>query len=179
MRTETCKIKHPDIQPEVNKWVAGRYCTRDQTHQSGMTFIEVVIALAIVAILAMLAIPAYQDYIDKANRSKAIADITAIEQAIDRYRIIHNEALPDSLGDLDLDTLADPWGNPYQYLNISTVKGNGKLRKDQNLVPINSDYDLYSSGKDGESVGPLTAAKSRDDIIRANNGSFIGLAEDY
>jgi general secretion pathway protein G len=44
---------------------------------------------------------------------------------------------------------------------------------------LNSDYDLYSMGEDGESVPPLTAKQSRDDIIRANNGGFIGLAADY
>ena len=132
--------------------------------------------LAIVALLAMLAIP---DYIDKANDNKAIADISAIAQAVERYRIIHNDSLPSDLDDLSMDTLTDPWGNPYQYYNIGAAKGKGKLRKDQNLVPINSDYDLYSMGKDGASVGPLTAAKSRDDIVRANNGDFIGRAEDY
>ncbi|MCP5251868.1 MAG: hypothetical protein H6939_09135 [Burkholderiales bacterium] len=46
-------------------------------------------------------------------------------------------------------------------------------------MPINSDYDLYSMGKDGASVSPLTAKASRDDIIRANNGRFIGRAADY
>jgi general secretion pathway protein G len=62
---------------------------------------------------------------------------------------------------------------------MSTVKGNGKKRKDRNLVPLNSDYDLYSQGPDGNSVSPLTAAASQDDIIRANNGGFVGKAEDY
>ena len=53
------------------------------------------------------------------------------------------------------------------------------VRKDKNLVPINTDFDLYSLGKDGLSAGPLTAKDSRDDIVRANNGAFIGRAEDY
>jgi general secretion pathway protein G len=34
-------------------------------------------------------------------------------------------------------------------------------------------------GKDGDSKAPLTAKASRDDIIRANNSAFIGLATDY
>lgn len=46
-------------------------------------------------------------------------------------------------------------------------------------MPINSDYDLYSKGKDGKSQKPLTAAASRDDIVRAGNGAFVGLASDY
>jgi general secretion pathway protein G len=47
------------------------------------------------------------------------------------------------------------------------------------VVPINTDYDLYSMGKDGKSQPPLTAKDSRDDIIRANDGAYIGPAEGY
>jgi general secretion pathway protein G len=64
-------------------------------------------------------------------------------------------------------------------LNFATVHGTGQMRKDRFLVPINSTYDLYSKGKDGRSVMGLTANDSRDDIIRANDGAFIGLASDY
>ncbi|GAB1722334.1 MAG: hypothetical protein NTNFB01_12300 [Nitrospira sp.] len=52
-------------------------------------------------------------------------------------------------------------------------------RKDRFLHPINSDYDLYSVGKDGETVIPLTARPSHDDVIRANDGSFVGLAVEF
>ncbi|MDH4073829.1 MAG: prepilin-type cleavage/methylation domain-containing protein, partial [Gammaproteobacteria bacterium] len=52
-------------------------------------------------------------------------------------------------------------------------------RKDGSLNPLNTDFDLYSAGADGESAGPLSATKSRDDIVRANNGAFIGLGENY
>ena len=95
--------------------------------------------------------------------------------------------------------MTDPWGNPYQYLRIDSSGvpgaggpggggpggggpgggGLGQVRKDKNLVPINSDYDLYSMGRDGQSVSPLTAEPSRDDVVRASNGSYIGLAERY
>ena len=34
-------------------------------------------------------------------------------------------------------------------------------------------------GKDGDSKAPLTAQASRDDIIRANDGGYIGLASGY
>ena len=52
-------------------------------------------------------------------------------------------------------------------------------RKDRFLVPINSTYDLYSVGKDGKTVAALTAKASKDDIVRANDGAFIGLAVKY
>jgi len=55
----------------------------------------------------------------------------------------------------------------------------GQARKDRNLVPINSHFDLYSKGKDGQSRPPLTVPVSQDDIIYANDGAYIGLAKDY
>jgi len=55
----------------------------------------------------------------------------------------------------------------------------GKARKDKFLVPLNSTYDLYSKGKDGQSKLPLTAKASKDDIIRASDGAFIGLASEF
>jgi hypothetical protein len=42
-----------------------------------------------------------------------------------------------------------------------------------------ADYDVYSKGPDGESKIPLTAKASHDDIVHANDGAFVGLAEDF
>jgi general secretion pathway protein G len=77
--------------------------------------------------------------------------------------------------------MLDPWGRPFQYLNIANSgnKAKGHQRKDKFLVPVNSDFDLYSLGEDGVSSPPFTAKGSRDDIVRANNGAYIGLAENY
>jgi general secretion pathway protein G len=47
------------------------------------------------------------------------------------------------------------------------------------MNPINSDYDLYSVGPDGDSSPQLVSKKGRDDIVRANDGEFIGLASEY
>ena len=70
-------------------------------------------------------------------------------------------------------------GAAYAYVNHADASGRGSFRKDKNIVPINSDFDLWSNGKDGASVPPLTANPSRDDIIRANDGGFFGLASKY
>jgi general secretion pathway protein G len=53
------------------------------------------------------------------------------------------------------------------------------VRKDRNTHPINTDFDLYSKGRDGKTNYPLTAEASQDDIIRANNGGYLGLASHY
>ena len=101
-----------------------------------------------------------------------MAEVRMLESEIAVYQG-NNDKLPDNLNDLGRGNILDPWGNPYQFLNFANVKGVGKMRKDRNLVPINAHFDLYSMGKDGKSQTPLTAKASPDDIIRANNGSFI------
>jgi general secretion pathway protein G len=79
------------------------------------------------------------------------------------------------------DDAVDPWGNEFRYLLIEGMPPNirGQARKDRNLVPINVDYDLYSVGRDGSSSKPLVAKASLDDVVRADSGGWVGLAENY
>lgn len=144
---------------------------------TGFTLIEVLIVVAIAAILAAVAYPSYTEYVKRAKISQAQRDLMEIDVQLQQHFTL-NSSYPNSLAELG-PVPNDPWGNPYRYLNIANVHGVGQLRKDHNLVPINSDFDLYSMGEDGRSVPPLTAAPSRDDIVRGNNGGFVGLATDY
>lgn len=146
----------------------------------GFTLVEWLVVLALVGTIAGIGVPAYYKYVDKADVTDATADIRSIEQFIVRYEV-NNGELPDSLADAKAGGFADPWGNPYQYLRIegAGLPGKGPVRKDKKLNPINSDYDLYSMGKDGDSNKPLTAKVSHDDVVRAANGAFVGLAINY
>ena len=147
----------------------------------GFTLIEIIIAIAIVGILAAIAIPSYINYRYKAQITVAVSEIKLIEKSIINYVIDGND-LPDSLSDLGKDQIIDPWGNPYQYLRLDggTAKGiNGIRRRDKDANPVNSDYDLYSMGKDGKTAAQFTAKKGRDDVVRANDGKYYGLAEDH
>jgi general secretion pathway protein G len=144
----------------------------------GFTLVELMLTVAVVGILTAIAVPSYQAYTDKTKEKKAIGDIAIISNIIDEF-VMGNGILPANLAAVPGTNFPDPWGNPYQYLNIATAKGKGGMRKNRFMVPINSDYDLYSMGKDGQSESPLTAKASRDDIIRANDGQFIGLASNY
>ena len=148
----------------------------DTNHQAAFTLIELMMALVIISILAMLAQASYSSIMTNMRNNKAISDLYLIDVQIERFNTI-NFTLPEDLSTLDIPL--DPWGNAYVYLSFVSLEGNGKQRKDHNLVPLNTDYDLYSSGPDGQSVSPLTAKASRDDIIRANNGGYVGTATDY
>jgi general secretion pathway protein G len=149
-------------------------------HKSeGYSLVELLIAVAIMITLAAIAIPSYSKMIDTARMTSAMGDIKHIQFEVDCF-YLRNNAYPVSLEQVDLEDFMDPWGRAYEYLKIEGLKkGKGQVRKDKNLVPLNSDYDLYSMGPDGASMPPITAKASRDDIIRANNGGFVGFASNY
>jgi general secretion pathway protein G len=145
-----------------------------------MGLLDLIITVVVFSLLLALAVPAYNNFANRGRVAGAIGDVGSLAIAIERFSVNNNDRLPNTLDELPMDVPLDPWGNEYQYLNIRTAgAGNGALRKDGNLNPLNTDFDLYSLGADGESAGPLSAGKSRDDIVRANNGAFIGLGEDY
>jgi general secretion pathway protein G len=147
---------------------------------NGVGLLDLMIAVVIFSLFAALAVPAYDQFVNRAKVSRAIGDVSGLSIEIDRFSVNNNDRLPNTLDELPIDVPLDPWGNEYQYLNIRVAgPGNGGLRKDGNLNPLNTDFDLFSVGKDGESAGPLNAGQSRDDVVRANNGAFIGLGEDY
>jgi general secretion pathway protein G len=146
--------------------------------QSGFTLLELLISMAIIVTLAAMAVPSLFAAVDLARIARAVGDIRTMEAEIVEYQMTSGQ-LPDSLADIGRPNFADPWGYPYQYLNHATMKGNGKARKDRFLVPLNSDYDLYSVGKDGKSSAPTTAKNSRDDILRASDGAYVGLASQF
>jgi len=143
----------------------------------GFTIIELLIVIAMIATLTAIGIPVYANALNNAQVTKAIADIRTFEKEIAVYHLF-NGRVPDSLAAIGRANWRDPYGNPYEFLKIPN-KGVGKARKDQMLVPLNSDYDLYSKGRDGLSKLPLTPPQSHDDIVRAADGGFVGLASEF
>ena len=154
---------------------------KSEENYLGFTVVEVLIALAIIGILTAIAIPNFISYRYKAKIAVAITEMKMIEKAIINHEIDEGE-LPDSLTEIDMGQIADPWGRPYQYLRLDggKTKGiNGKRRRDKNANPVNSDFDLYSMGKDGKTSAQFMAKKARDDIVRAFDGAYFGLAENH
>ena len=123
----------------------------------GFTLIEIMVVVVIIGLLAAVILPNVFGNVEKAQVSKAKADIQAIETALTMYKL-DNYKFPST--DLGLQALAqrpndptvrnwreggylkrismDPWGAPYQYVFPGT-RG--------------QEYDLYSFGADGQEGG--------------------------
>jgi len=146
--------------------------------EQGFSLIELLIVMAAIAILLAIAVPSYQSVMAKKNLSKTIEDLNIIATALDQKFYSENQ-YPESLSEIGLDSMKDPWGNSYHYLNVTNSANANLARKDSSQRPVNSDFDLYSAGKDGETAINISDNKSEDDIVRANSGGYFGLAVDY
>ncbi len=154
--------------------------TLGKKYSLGFSVLEIAVVLIIVSLMISITVPAFDYLVDTAKVEKTEVKMEELVSGIDDY-FDTNGVYPDTLAEVFGTTPLDEWGNPYQYLRIDggSNAGKGKIRKDKNLVPINSDYDFYSMGPDGKSASPLTSALSKDDIVRGRNGDFLGLAEDF
>jgi general secretion pathway protein G len=152
--------------------------TRGTIRRQGFTAFEVMLVLAIIGIIIAIAVPAFQSYIERGRRAQAIMDL---QEMSDSFRNLDKTTgvLPATLAATAFSSRLDPWGRSYAYLNLRTGTGNGIQRKDKKLAPLNSDFDLYSVGPDGITANSLLNAASRDDIVRARDGGFIGTAEEF
>lgn len=144
------------------------------------TLVEIAVVLLIIGLVVSMVPPAYINIVNAKRSENTESGLEEIAGKITDF-YVKNGHYPDSLEEVISPVPLDPWGSPYEYLRIAGAKGpgKGKQRKDKNLVPINSDFDLYSKGPDGQSVPPLTANLSKDDIVRGRNGQFFGVATDY
>lgn len=145
---------------------------------AGLTLIELMLVVALVAVLAAIAMPVYTNYRERVNRTIAIQDVRILQLLISDHAA-NGGSFPASLADVGNGGKLDPWGHAYQYVDLTGAGGIGKARKDHKLNPINSDFDLFSMGKDGVFKSQLTQKDSLDDIVRARDGAFVGLASTF
>jgi general secretion pathway protein G len=123
-----------------------------RTARSAFTLIELLLVMVIIAILAAVVVPRMSGNTQKAQRTRAIADISGMKTALGLFELQNGRfpntdeglaALVTNPGNLDhwekdLDTdkvPMDPWNHAYIYRNPGT---NG------------NEFDLLSAGPDGQ-----------------------------
>ena len=144
----------------------------------GFTLVEILFVLAIGGVILAIAVPAVSGFIERARVGETVVILGEMAKRIKQEESLKG-ALPDDLADVGYGGKTDPWGRPYEYFNLRNAKGNGKARKDKKLSPLNADFDLYSIGPDGQTNPSLGHKDSRDDIVRARDGGFIGTAVEF
>ncbi len=155
-----------------------RIAPSNTVRASGFTIIEAMLTIAVIALLSTIAIPMYRDYQENARVVQAANEIGSIAALIQHF-FIENRTYPADLGVVNAGGRLDPWKRPYVYFPHDAKNFMKAARRDKNFKPLNSDFDLYSVGKDGASKQKLDAKESLDDVVRAVDGRFIGRASDF
>lgn len=146
----------------------------------GFGLLDLMLTLIIVSLLAALAVPVYGEFMSRAKVNRASEEIASLGRRIESFCEANQGRCPASLDELPGKISRDPWGNNYRYVNLSvSYTADEPVRTGGDRLPLNTDFDLYSMGADQATMGWLSASVSRDDVIRANNGLFVGLAEEY
>ncbi len=128
--------------------------------RGGFTLIEILLVVAIIGILVALFVPNLVGRSDQARRTAAESDLRGIAATLDLYRLDNAHypstdqglealvskpsGLPEprnySPGGYARKVPADPWQNPYVYINARET------------------FELYSLGADGKEGGEGAAA---------------------
>ncbi len=145
--------------------------------QRGFTLVEMVMVAGILLTITAMAAPSFLSALNNARYARAVGDIFALQTDVQSYSS-SNGRLPNTLGDVGRAAIRDPWGMPYVYTNYALAK-NSQIRKDHFRHPLNSDFDLFSSGPDKKWKPQITNKASLDDVVRASDGGYIGKASEY
>lgn len=128
----------------------------NRKRQTGFTLLELMVVIVIIGLLASVVVPNLMGNKEKADQKKALADIVALENALDMYKLDNNvypttdqglEALvtkpsnPEPRNYRDGGYIKrlpnDPWHNPYLYMSPGD---HGTL-------------DIFTYGADGQEGG--------------------------
>lgn len=133
---------------------------------TGFTLIELMVGVVIIGILAAIAYPAYTSFVQRSRRADAVAALTAIVQAQERYRS-NRSTYASSLDELldptriapnysfELVGVGDPASFVSGYEAKASVKTDGPQAKDSDCVTLSMRFkdatlDYLASDKTGK-----------------------------
>lgn len=110
----------------------------------GFTLIELLITVAIIGVLASIAYPSFMESVRKSRRSDAVAALTRVQQAQERWRASNSTYTADLGGDLKVSD-SSPDGhyglqvtanNATTYTVIATAKSSSPQASDANCKSL-------------------------------------------
>lgn len=102
--------------------------------RSAFTLLEVLVVVAILIVLASVAGIYVFGYLEDAKKDKATLDMQALTTAYESYMLKNGNNPPEGLQALiplmkqGEAALIDPWGNPYQYREVTTETGQFRVQ---------------------------------------------------
>ena len=141
--------------------------------KKAFTLIELLIVMTVIAILAGILIPSFRSYQQEAWNTKAEADISGLQLAVESFIRAHDNRFPEGLDELITSTPRyiqklprDPYrtsGVFYGYTLLSKKPGNETF------------YIIYSTGPDhvrnwswDATKGMITFDQNSDDKVISN-----------
>lgn len=136
----------------------------------GFTLVELIVVVGILGILALMALQTFNRYVVTVRINRTIADLRTLDKAILAYYIDKN-TFPATLQEAGMGGQLDAWTRQYEY---QLLGGGAPALEDSLGLPLNELYDLYSKGIDGVTSISAADASSADDIVRSNDGQYVG-----
>lgn len=113
--------------------------------QTGVTLIELMIAVVVVALLAMVAIPSYQESVRKSRRGDAFNALAAVQQAQERSR----GNFPSYCPNLASAPTSSVCG---LGVNANTPNGHYTLELGTSPAPNATSYDVTATAQGGQAA---------------------------
>lgn len=132
-----------------------------QRRSHGFTLLEVMVVIVIIGLMATMVVPNLMGNKEKADQKKALADIVALENALDMYKLDNGIYPTTEQGLQALVTKPEMDPIPRNYREDGYIR---RLPDD----PWGQAYQLRSPGEHGKldvfSDGPDTQEGTEDDI---------------